>query len=329
MSLIVQTLNRLKGSSKRKPVPPGLGSRKPERNGEQKLIIYGGIIILLVAFLSILLLNREKLLYPDRTNLLVEREAQPVVKAEKKEVAQPKTVETEEKPVLQRTEAEEKPQPVKTVSREEKPAPKIQAVERPAVKKTRPENKKTENKSTEHLYTAYLHQGNTYLKSKEYGKSLYYYKKALAIKKDSNLLKNIILLKIITGDREGIEREIALLNDKNALAEVVLGLIGMGKVEEAERLAEKYLSGVDSPYVLYVKGILLEKKGLYREALPFYRQAYSLKPEDPYLGYAYGRILEIMGMEEKALAVYRQVISLEGAGEELKRIVEERIQVLR
>ncbi|WP_457624366.1 tetratricopeptide repeat protein [Persephonella sp.] len=329
MSLIIQTLNRLKGRGKNKPVPPGLKGEVRKEEGGKRFFIYAGVIIILAGALSILLINRDKLLYGDRDNILSRVENTLKIARNTASTSDGRPVKNIEKENPKKTSESINPiapEEKYTVKKEPVPPETKKTV---AAKKNRQE-KKAENKNRKniYLYNSYISLANSYLEKGDYRESLLYYKKAYSLEKNQKVLKNIIVLQILTGNFEDLYRYIPQLKEESYIADIAISLIDSGHLNRAEEFLSRFI-GMSSPYILYAWGILLEKQGKYQQALVYYRKAYQLNPYDQYIAYAYGRILEINGFYKKAVNIYTGMLNLEGLDKRIKEILQERIKILR
>jgi len=332
MSLIVQTLNKLKSKGRYKPVPPGLRQQEAKTQKNRRLIVYTGIIVILSAILSIILVNSHKMLYRDTENLLALKE----VKEQKKEKIEIKSSNPSANVSGNKFSESETPADVKRNVEKKNHTPAPQKVKKTvaekktvAVKRDKPEKNNINPTESDYAYNSYINMANRFLENGNYLKSLEYYEKAYQLKPTQKILKNIILLKITTGRKDGISAYINKLSNDRYIADVILGLINTGNTGMASELLDIFLSREPSPFLLYAKGVLLEKEGKFQHALVYYKKAYQMKPDDPYIGYAYGRILEINRQYKNAVNIYRAVIKLEHIDDRLRDVIQERIRILR
>jgi len=326
MSLIIETLGRLKGKGRDKPIPPGLKRKNAKGTGKKRFFVYFGVIVILAGILSLLIINKDKLLYGEKGNILSSTNSSQTKEKQSLKIAQ--------NPVSKNSTIEKKP-PIEMKSEQEvlhslpPVEDKIEKKEVGEIKNTRGhgfENRQKQDRL--YLYNSYLNIANNYLDKGLYTQSLEYYKKAYNLKKNQKVLKNIILLQILIGNTGDLNRYISQLDKKSYIADIAIILIKSGQLKKAE----KYLSGLTgepSPYLLYAYGILREKQGKYQQAQAYYKKAYQLNPYDQYITYAYARILEINGFSKKAADVYIRLLSLENVDTKIKRIATKRLKMLR
>ncbi|WP_457643370.1 tetratricopeptide repeat protein [Persephonella sp.] len=320
MSLILETLSRLKKTGSKKSVPPGLKPKKEDKNS-RRMIILASTAVMLSAVFAFLTVYNNRLLYEENniiTPLKTEKTSPPdnlYVKNAEPEISLQK-----EKKTVQIQEIKPKKNDI--------PADKAKTKTKREPVQTEPEKNKQQDDRI-YLYTTYLSKANSYLDKGQLKKSLLFYEKAYSINPKEKLLKNIIVLKIMTGQVKNINRYIRKIKNDSYLADIILGIINAGHLSEAEKILKTALKSGKSPYMLYVYGILLEKKGLYKKAESVYKEAYSLEPEDPYIAYAYGRILEINGKYRNAVNVYKSILKMNSTDEKIGMVVRERLKILR
>ncbi|SNZ02876.1 hypothetical protein SAMN06265182_0233 [Persephonella hydrogeniphila] len=323
MSLLMDTLKKMKREKKGKPVPPGL--KTTEDNRKIRYIILGFITVLLSLSVILLYIFQDVFLYQENnllttsisrpnTEFTVQQKDNPtstdkipVEKKEKEKVVQ-------EKKITNRAKIEKDLSPVK--EHKETSEDKI---------KEKSENKKVDNS---YLYSTYLSLANRYLEKEQYKKSLEYYKKAFNVMPSENLLKNIIILQIYTGEEDKAIKNLNKIQDDKILSDILLSLLEKGNIEVVRSFLEKNIKNRKSGDLYYVAGILQEKEGKLKDAFYYYKKAFNLKPSDPYIGYAYARLSEILGKHSLAVRIYRYLIQLPYTDNRLREIISERIRVL-
>jgi len=317
MSLLIDTLSKIKGGKKGKPVPPNL--KKDRKKDKKKVIILFLSIVLLSVATASLYVYQDKLLQEDK-NILSEVKATNQEKPEKKpetpekksssENIQQQITETIAEPKQKITEKTEK----KQIKQEEhKPKPK---------KEEKP------RKSPLYLYSTYISLGNKYLEKKDYIKSLSYYTKAYQINPSEKLLKNIIALQIYTGDKNSAINNLKKIKNPKNLSQILIFLIEKGEIDFVKDFIKKISVEDKTGYIYYTMGILEEKSGNIEKAYTNYKKAFLKNPDDPYIAYGYARILEIKGFTDKAYQVYLHINKNSNPDNNLKKIVNERIKLL-
>lgn len=321
MSLLMDTLKKMKRGKKSKPVPPNLKSTK--KDSKIRYIVLGSVAFLLSASLVLLYVFQDIFLYQG-DNLLVKQESvkKGNVQAEKKAVIPEKIKNVSEEKIKHETKTEENNPPVekhKKTFEEQKTQP-----EQPPPKT----EKKPSKEQNPYLYSTYISLANQYLDKHQYEKSLEYYIRAYSIQPSENLLKNIIILQIYTGKEEDAVKNLNKIRNEKFLSDILLSLIEKGKTDIVKDFLEKNIKDRNSADLHYVAGILQEKSGNTAKALFHYKKAFELNPSDPYIAYAYARILEISGKPSTAVNIYRHITELPETDNELKEIAVRRIKAL-
>ena len=322
MSLLIDTLNKMKGGKKGKPVPPNL--KKNKKKDSKTVLILLTFIFVLSALTIFLYVYQEKLLQEEQNILseikkenqkLTEQIPEVAVKSkeDKNEINNHQNEKILAKPQQKDIQKPEKIQETKISERK--------------MKRSEQEITKKSKNSSSYMYSTYISLGNQYLEKLNYTKSLFYYKKAYSINPSEKLMKNILILQIYTGEKKKALTNLKKIRDARYLSQILIFLIENGEIN----LVKKFLKNKTEDrtgYLSYTKGILEEKSGNIEKAYIYYKKAFEKNPYDPYIAYAYARILEMKDLPEKAVQVYKQINKIPFSDNNLKKIVQERIKLL-
>ncbi|WP_029522177.1 tetratricopeptide repeat protein [Persephonella sp. KM09-Lau-8] len=332
MSLILDTLNKMKEGGNKKPVPPSISKKKKKNNNNKKrYIILASLIIFLSTVMTFLVVFQDRFIYENKSEFfqIVENKANKNVQVSKPIVENPEILEREQKnePNYEKTiknpdESSEKTETLKIKSKPQENPEKLKT--KKIAKNERPNKKADKN----FLFSTYISQANQYIDQKNYEKALIYLEKAYRLSPSEKILKNIILLKLETGRASDIQNYLNRIKNKEFLSEILIGLIDTGNTQIVHDYLTKNLKNDTSGYLYYVAGYLYEKEGKYKEALKYYKTAYKLNRKDPYIAYAYARILELNGEYTKALNVYKSINLSKITDNNLREVVAERIRLL-
>ncbi len=183
------------------------------------------------------------------------------------------------------------------------------------IKNTEPDNTQLNSKflSLVWLAESAYKQGNL-------EESLEYYQKAYSIKKDQDILENIILLKVSSGQLESVIRDIENLSSQKRY-NVVLQIIEEGNLDTAQKLLLKFIPYDKDGDMFYLLGYLYELKENYQKALEFYRKAYFKSPQDQYFMYAYARLLEVNGDVDQAQIIFNRLKNIPDLDPDIKHAI--------
>ncbi len=316
MSLLIDTLSKIKGGKKGKPVPPNL--KKSRKKDKKHLVLLFSFIVVLSSAAIFLYILQDRLLQ-EENNILYE------IKTQKKEIPEqkPKNIAKVKKEKINKPQKSEFP--VKILKTPEKK--QVEQKSEPEIKNAQPKKSKEPKKSSSYLYSTYISLGNKYLEKQDYIKSLSYYLKAYQINPSERLLKNIIVLQIYTGEKNNALSNLKKIKNPQAISQILIFLIENGEINLVRGFLSNKLED-KSGYLSYTKGVLEEKSGEIEKAHEYYKKAFKLNPYDPYIAYAYARILEIKGLTKKAFQVYRYINRMSISDNNLRKIVEDRIKLL-
>ncbi|MDQ7056700.1 MAG: tetratricopeptide repeat protein [Persephonella sp.] len=248
MSLIIDSLKKLKKGSTSKSIPPGLKS-KDENLSVKRVFILGVIIAFLGFSFAVLKIFESRFTAAKNSYNL------PVRGEDLKESSVPQkshkrlyeSITTDVKPTKT-----DKPQKVPEKQEESRRQQSMESI----VRKYK-EHKKDSITDTKKMYVLYITLANKYLKSGNYTESLKFYQKAYSIKPEERILTNIIILKIGLGSSK-IE-EIEKIKDTENLYKIALFAINRNRFYLVEKVVKKRLLTDSSGTLHYLLGILYEK----------------------------------------------------------------------
>ncbi len=315
MSLIIESLKKLRKPSKNKPLPPNL---KPEEKSiaAKRLLIFASVIILLSGILVVIKLFENRLLLPQQNRYVQ-------IKTEKEENIQKTAVLHSPEKVATKTLSETK----SSQNKEEKIpsfAPQIEKLQ--SEEKNQNHSKETGDRAQKkNRYVLYLTLANKYMKKQNYHKSLEFYQKAYSIKPEEKILTNIIILKMQLG-LEGAEKEIENIKNIRNLYKIAIFAVNSGKDGLIKNILQKRSSD-SSGTVNYLLGVIYEKEGKLKEAEKAYEKAFKQNPSNPYISYAYGRILEINEKLFLSQKIYEHTLKIiNNKNTKLRKIVIQRLE---
>ena len=343
MSLIINTLNKVKKENDKKYVPPHLVIEK-EKSFLQKIRFP---LLLIIFFVSagfsfyFLFLNENKVKQSSSISLRQETEQKSanlqdygLILSEEKipEVKEPaKKVKPKEikKVVEVPTKVEEIKKPLPVVN-----TPKIK--ENKIVKET---SEKTVASSfeiitpekREKIFNKYLLMADKFYLDGKNEKAIEYYEKALYLKNDTSVLNVLLNLYIQEGKVNQVvkvltESKLAFQNE-DVISGLIIEMIDKGYFKEANQILSKLLNEDKNGYFLYAKGYLEEKRNNIKDALYFYEKAFEKNKVDPFISYAYGKLEEKNKNYQKALQIYKNIIE-KNPNHRLSKKLETKLQKL-
>ncbi|WP_457641190.1 tetratricopeptide repeat protein [Persephonella sp.] len=333
MSLIVDMLKKLKTKRGNHPVPPNL---KVEKRNNKKLIILSTVVIVLVIFgiggyYYLENMPQSNLLYSQEN---LREQPEPDIRhpvAQQKERKQEETIEDKKEDIVGELDIIP-PVSVKTEKKElpplDKVLAKIENTEDEKESKDQPDTTDTMETQTPTKFSAYLSLAEKYLDEGNLEKSLEYYKKAYSINPSEDILNNILVLLVDTGNIKNINKYLQKTKNTEIISSVIIRLIDSERFYLAKDLIDKYIGSDPRGVISYTYGYYLETTGNISEAAFYYEKAYSRNPSDPYFAYSYGRILEIKGNYKKAYKIYKKILNLNCNDESLLDIVKSRLYLL-
>ncbi|WP_297454176.1 tetratricopeptide repeat protein [Persephonella sp.] len=335
MSLILDTLNKMKEGGNKKPVPPSISKKKKKNNNNKKrYIILAGLIIFLSAIMTFLVIFQDRFIYENKSEFFQVSEnknikASKSLATQNKPVNNPEILEGKQKTEPNYEEIIKNPDEISKKTGTSKTNSKSQENPEKLKAKKIPKNESLNKKPNKNfLFSAYIAQANQYIDQKNYEKALIYLEKAYKLSPSEKILKNIILLKLQTGKTSDIQNYLNKIKNKEFLSEILMELIDTGNTQIVHDYLTKNLKNDKTGYLYYVAGYLYEKEGKYKEALKYYKVAYKLNKEDPYIAYAYARILELNREYAKALKIYKSINLSKITDNNLREVVAERIRLL-
>ncbi|MBK3331622.1 tetratricopeptide repeat protein [Persephonella atlantica] len=318
MSLIIDSLKKLRKDSTSKSIPPNLKS-KSKNLSVKKVGILGSIIILLSFSFVVLKILENKFIISKNSLYLPVREKN-IKKASTPEKPHKKL--NGNKIVELKSKKENKSQESSEKYQEGKRQLSQQQTEKKKLK-----HKRDNTEDIKRKYVLYITLANKYLKKGNYTESLKFYQKAYSIKPEERVLTNIIILKIGAG--EGDIKEIEKIKDTENIYKIALFAINRNRSYLVEKFIKKRLSTDSSGILHYLLGIIYEKNGQLIDAEEEYKKAFELNQTDPYVSYAYGRILEINKKYRLSRKIYEYTLKIiKSKDTKLRKTVSERLKIL-
>ncbi|NPA54705.1 MAG: tetratricopeptide repeat protein [Aquificae bacterium] len=151
--------------------------------------------------------------------------------------------------------------------------------------------------------------------------SLRYYQQAYNLKKDEDILQNIILILIDLNKSNLALEKIKDISSLERVYEVILYAIENNHIELAKKMLLRYIPFDTNGDFFYLAGYLYELSQNYQKALEYYRKAYFKNQKDQYFMYAYARILEINNEYTQAEKIFRELKSIENLDPNIKHII--------
>ncbi len=320
MSLILDTLNKMKEGKKKKPIPPSLSKRNKANNTKKKYILLFSIMILLSTVMTFLIILGDKFVYENSkiTKII------PTNDTDKKEPSVTSYNKPENTSKEDNTFSKNLPKKIPELQT----SSKVQINQNPQPNKNIQNVKSYKEKDKNFLYSSYLSLANKYIEEQNFKKALIFLKKAYKLYPSQKVLKNIVAIEISLGHISDLPVFIKKIKNPEFLSEILIELIEKGETSFVHDYLTKNLQNDKSGYLNYVAGYLYEKEGDYKKAEVYYQKAYELNRKDFYLGYAYARILEINGNYSKALKIYKEIKKLHITDNKLREVVAERIKLI-
>ena len=309
MSLIIDSLKKIKKSADRKLLPPNL---KPEKKKNKRLFLLASVVIVLfILFLALKILENELIINEEYEHISIRQVKKPVETSVSQK--QDKSIEKN----IRKT-------PKNSIT--PKTDTSLKNVQHKKHQSKKPQTPPTPKKIEKGKYVFYVTQANKYLKKKEYQKSLMFYQKAYSIKPEESILTNIIILKIKSGNNN-IKEEIKSIKSEKNLYKIALVAINSGKYQLIKEFLQKRSSQDSSGITDYLLGIIYEKEGKLNDAEKQYKEAFRKNPSNPYISYAYGRILEINGKRSISRKIYEHTLKIiKDKSSKLWKVVYERLK---
>ncbi|WP_457644355.1 tetratricopeptide repeat protein [Persephonella sp.] len=343
MSLMIQMLRKIKSKKGAKPVPPGL----EVKNSLNKRVLFLSLITIILILTGIGVFYY--LTSIPQQNILVNEN---IVLRERSKPIQPPQTEKEENLDIQSNVPINDPIPERETSEKEE-LPPLEAVlneiqenvedldaNEPEIDKDVYKNtalisrssaeislrEPRENRSAQ--ISAYITLAEKYLEEGNLSKAYTYYKKLYDLKRSEEILHNILILAVETGNIQELRKYLPEIKSEETISSIVIKLVDNEKYSLAKEVLNSYADQDKKGLIDYAKGYFYENTGNTSEAIFYYERAYSKNPSDPYIAYAYARMLEIKGAQNKAYKVYRKILNLSCENEFLLNVVRERINLL-
>jgi tetratricopeptide (TPR) repeat protein len=321
MSLIINTLNKVKKGNEKKYIPPHLVIEK-EKTFFKKFRFY---FLLSLFFISVgisfyFLFSAQAKIKKSTNSVLIEKS----LKEESKE--QPIDLEEyglvlEEPKIIKEDKIKEKQKVKKIVKKQsEIKQPIVRNVEKKQnpIAEKKPEKSFASNfeiitpEKREKIFNKYLLIADKYYLDGKNEKAIEYYEKALYLKNDPSVLNILLNLYIQEGKIKQVVKTLTnsklSIQNEDATSALIIEMIDKGYKKEANQILSKIVVQDKNGYLLYSKGYLEEKEGNIKNALYFYQKAYKKNKIDPFISYSYGRLEERNKNYQKALQIYKNII---------------------
>jgi len=151
-----------------------------------------------------------------------------------------------------------------------------------------------------------------------YQKSIEYYEKAYSIEKNRDVLSNLLILYIHTGNIDRVIKLLELEKNPELTYSTTIEMIDREMYKEAEKIIYRFIPYDRTGNLYYALGYLYELQNKMEKAANNYRKAYSMNPQDQYFAYAYGRILEMTGESEEANKIFSKLMLRDDLDREIK-----------
>ena len=331
MSLIINTLNKVKNEENKKYVPPHLViERKNQKFKSIRIFSLLGILLILVAVsLYFFIFSEKKQNYSVKSvvktennkNLqdygLILEENKPIVKEEK--LSKPKLTRAKETKKINNL-----PKKKNNVKKDKKTTIETN------LKKTKATNFEIITpEKREYIFNKYLLTADKYYLKGQNKKAIEFYEKALYLKSDISVLNVLLHLYIQEGKVNQVVKVLKSLKISSENEDMVSGLIiemiDSGYKKEANQILSELINKDKTGYLLYSKGYLEEKNNNLKEALSFYQKAYEKNKKDPFISYSYGKLEEKNKNYEKALKIYKDIIE-KNPNHRLSKKLEKKLQ---
>ncbi len=358
MSLIINTLNKVKKEGEKKYIPPHLVIEK-EKNSFKKIRI-----ILLFSFLFVLIGISFYLFFYNSQNLKSHSAQIPEKKSAPEEIYhEPKNLieyglvipeeDEEVKKAVKKKKIISKTEEVKITKKERKKTKNFTETSSTNYisSKTKEKNnfilkKETEKnipkkaisnfeiitpEKREKIFNKYLLIADKYYLNGNTEKAIEYYEKAVYLKNDISVLNVLLNLYIEEGKINQVVKILTssevIYKNEDMISGLIVGMIDKGYVKEADRILSKAVLKDKNGYFLYAKGYLEEKKNNIKDALYFYGKAFEKNKFDPFISYSYGKLEEKNKNYDKAVRIYKTIIE-KNPDHRLSKKLEKRLQNL-
>ena len=345
MSLIINTLNKVKKENDKKYVPPHLVIEK-EKSFLQKIRFPLLLIIFFVSVgFSFYFLFLNETIVKNFSSVSVKQttsEKKPVDLQEyglvltEEEV--PETKELKKKPIKKQEIKKVVEVPTKVVKIKKIPrvvnTPKVK--EKKIVKETS-EKTVASNfeiitpEKREKIFNKYLLMADKFYLDGKNEKAIEYYEKALYLKNDTSVLNVLLNLYIQEGKVNQVVKTLTesklVFQNEDVISGLIIEMIDKGYFKEANQILSKLLNEDKNGYFLYAKGYLEEKRNNIKDALYFYEKAFEKNKVDPFISYAYGKLEEKNKNYQKALQIYKNIIE-KNPNHRLSKKLETKLQKL-
>ncbi len=336
MSLIIDTLKKLKkdnGNLSKQVLPPGITSDKENKNFRLIYILTGLSIVLGIGALGFFYYYLKYLNIPPQKTYIPH-----ISKAEQK--LKEKVENLDIAKALEKTKEENKKQPTTNGSLKNSQSHNVLTQKEskitnnyksssviptppPIENKEKKNKEKNKNKLTLYEINSLIYKANKYISSGEYEKALRIYQKLYEVKPSKEILNNLLILYIKTGNEKEILKYLDKLKGK-ILMNLTIELIKQKKLDFALEVLNKLK--VKDSYFYLSKGILLESQGYLKQAITNYELAHKLG-ETYIADYYYARALELEGRYKEALRKYKNIYNIID-NKKLKHIIRKRIEFL-
>ena len=158
--------------------------------------------------------------------------------------------------------------------------------------------------------------------------SMEYYERALGIKQDTQVAKNLIVVYTRLGLFRRAMSLISMLREGDLAYTYLVELAASGEVERAMKEGERLKNLDRRGKVFFALGYIYEISGDIHRALLNYETAYRRNPTDQYISVNYARILERVGRLKEAYKVYTYLSSA-ATDPKIKLLASERTSYLR
>ncbi len=174
-------------------------------------------------------------------------------------------------------------------------------------------------------FLSYIALAEYYVDKGDLENAIKYYANAVRLKKDPEVIKNLLVLYIQIGQLNKLERFYYYIKRyRNISDAVIFSLAKAGYIQQIKKIADI----IPKPYLKnFYYGVYYEKLADLDTTLKYYQKAYSLNQSDIYIGYSYARILEAKLLYRKALRIYQSLPKVQNSS--LYPIIKGRVKLLK
>lgn len=181
------------------------------------------------------------------------------------------------------------------------------------------------------LYNKYISAGNEAKNNKNYASAIEYYKHALELRKDNNLILAVAVMYLeLKNPNMAFQTVVSnSLNNPDAVSSITGNMIKNGYSLEASKMLQYANTLEKSPSILFVNGYFYDMEKQYDKAAKYYGDVLDINPNDAAAAYYSARAFENMKDYKSAVSMYERVLNINNADTDMKNQAAKRIDALK